>query len=95
MNGPAADKLRPHPDVVSQRLGDSGVLIDLRTGRMFELNSTGIRVWELVSEGCSAGDLAPRLQQEFTGDPDRLRAEVTALVDELAREGLLYAERRD
>ena len=89
MNEPAADRLRPHPDVVSQRLGDSGVLIDLRTGRMFELNATGLRVWELVNDGCPAADLADRLRQEFTGDPDRLRDEVTALVDELVPQGRL------
>lgn len=94
MNGPAADRLRPHPDVVSQRLGESGVLIDLRTGRMFELNATGLRVWELVNEGCPAGQMLHRLGDEFTGDPDRLRDEVAALLDELVREGLLYAERR-
>lgn len=90
-----AVRLRPEPDVVSQRLGDAGVLIDMRSGRMFELNGTGVRVWELVGEGCSPESTLTRLQQEFAGDPDRLRAEVNELLDQLVREGLLHAERRD
>jgi hypothetical protein len=90
----AAARLRPHKDVVSQRLGEAGVLIDMRSGRMFELNVTGIRIWELVGEGCSPDDAAARLLQEFAGDPLELRAEVGALVEELVREGLLDAEHR-
>jgi len=90
----AGGRLRPHEDVVSQRLGDAGVLIDMRTGRMFELNVTGVRVWELVVEGCSPAETVPRLLQEFSGDADVLRAEVTALIEELVSEGLLHAEPR-
>jgi hypothetical protein len=90
----AAARLRPHQDVVSQRLGDAAVLIDMRTGRMFELNVTGVRIWELVADGYSPAEAVPRLLEEFSGDPDVLRAEVTALVEELVREGLLHAEPR-
>jgi Coenzyme PQQ synthesis protein D (PqqD) len=86
--------LRVHPDVISQRLGDSGVLVNVRTGRMFELNVTGIRVWELVSSGCAAEHMVRRLTEEFTGDEADVRAETAALIDELVREGLLHAEPR-
>ena len=88
----AGRRLRPHEDVVSQRLGDAGVLIDMRTGRMFELNVTGVRIWELVVEGCSPDDAVLRLLQEFSAAPDVLRAEVTALIEKLVSEGLLHAE---
>ena len=88
----AAARLRPHTDVVSQRLGDAGVLIDMRTGRMFELNVTGIRIWELAVEGCSLDETVSRLQQEFAADAQQMRSEASELVDELVREGLLHAE---
>lgn len=88
----AAARLRAPSDVVSQRLGDAGVLIDMRSGRMFELNATGIRVWELVTEGCSTAEAASRLEQEFAATPAALHAEVAGLVDALVREGLLSVE---
>jgi hypothetical protein len=86
--------LRPHGDVVSQRLGDGGVLIDLRSGRIFELNTTGMRVWELITEGCATEALDARLLSEFATDSGRLHAEVRALLDDLRQEGLLNAEPR-
>jgi hypothetical protein len=87
--------LQVHPDVVSQRLGDSGVLVNVRTGRMFELNVTGVRVWELISGGCSPDEMVQRLTEEFTANEADVRAETAALIDELVREGLLHAEPRD
>ena len=88
----AAAKLRAVADVVSQRLGDAGVLIDMRTGRMFELNASGIRIWELVTEGLSPQAVVSRLQHEFESTPADLEVEVRALVHDLVREGLLDVE---
>lgn len=90
----AAARLRAASDVVSQRLGDAGVLIDMRTGRMFELNASGIRIWELVTAGLSPQAVVSRLQHEFESTPADLEVEVRALVDDLVREGLLDAESR-
>ena len=59
---------------------------------MFELNVTGIRIWELTVEGCSLDETVARLQQEFAADPQQVRSEASGLVDELVREGLLHAE---
>ena len=39
------------PEVISKRLGETSVLVDVRTTRIFELNRTGTRVWELLPEG--------------------------------------------
>jgi hypothetical protein len=85
------DVLRQDPQAVSSRLGDAGVLVNLRTNRIFELNATGFRVWELIGEGLDLAAVERRLSEEFSVDPDRLRAEVTDLVAALVREGLLDA----
>ena len=39
---------RPRADVVARRMGRTGVLVDLRSSRIFELNNTAARVWELL-----------------------------------------------
>ena len=82
-------RLRPSPHVVSSRLGDAGVLVHLETNRIFEVNATGLRIWELAGEGQTLAAIEQTLQEEFDVAPDRLRVEIAALVDELAREGLL------
>ena len=86
--------LRQSPDVVSNRLGEGGVVVNLRTNRIFELNPTGMRAWELMAECHRMQDIARRLQDEFAGDPDLVFAELQQLVADLAREGLIDAEPR-
>jgi hypothetical protein len=70
-------------------LGDAGVLVHLQTNRIFELNATGVRIWELLGEGRGLGEIEGILQGEYAADRGELRAELLALIKELAREGLV------
>jgi len=88
---PGPDRPRQNAQVVSSKLGDAGVLVHLRTNRIFELNATGFRVWELIGEGLDLAAVDERLRQEFAVDPERLRTEVRDLVAALLGEGLLDA----
>lgn len=88
---PQFQGLRPSEHVVSSRLGDAGVLVHLKTNQIFELNTTGVRIWELIGEGCDVEAVIGRLGLEFDVDRNQLRREVTELVTALRREGLLYA----
>ncbi len=81
--------LRHSPDVVSSRLGDGGVLVNLRTNRILELNVTGIRAWELIGAGHPVAEIARRLGEEFDVTPDEVQTELARLVGDLTREGLL------
>lgn len=84
-----SSRVRQSPDVVSSRLGDAGVLVHLQTNRIFEVNATGLRIWELIGEGRTLAEIQEVLQSEFDVEPERLRQEFLALVTELAREGLV------
>jgi hypothetical protein len=83
--------LRQSPDVVSSRLGDAGVLVNLRTNRILELNATGIRIWELIGEGQVVSGIERQLLEEFDVAPEQLQAELSRLVADLVREGLVDA----
>jgi hypothetical protein len=96
---PSSDREQPSPgflrqgrDTVSNRLGDGGVVVNLRTNRIFELNATGMRAWELMGEGHTRGEIERQLEQEFVVDPARVRVEFAALIADLAREGLVDAD---
>jgi len=82
-------RIKPSTKVVSSRLGEVGVLVHLETNRIFELNATGVRIWELAGEGRTLGEIEATLQREFEVTPERLRTELLALVAELAREGMV------
>jgi hypothetical protein len=81
--------LRPSADVVARQLGDSAVLIRLTTNRIYELNPTGARIWELVGSGADVGSILATLTEEFDGSPDTIRSEAEDLVRDLLAEGLL------
>lgn len=80
---------RPSPDVVARRLDRAGVLVHLPTSRIFELNETGIRVWELLAKGSTIAEIADRLVREFDVDSGRAEREVSELVGQLRDEGFV------
>ena len=79
--------LQPSKDVVSRRLGDATVLVHLPTNRIFELNDTGARIWDLIAEG--RDDVAAVLTAEFPVDRAAADAAVENLVAQLRAERLL------
>ncbi|HUS13544.1 MAG TPA: PqqD family protein [Chloroflexia bacterium] len=80
---------RPHPDVVAQRMGDRVVLVHLRNNRIYELNRTGARYWELLAGGSSPQAIHSQLAAEFAVDSVTLAAEMDGLRNALAAGGLL------
>jgi Coenzyme PQQ synthesis protein D (PqqD) len=86
------ETLRPQPDVVSRRLDDRTVLVNLRTNRIFELNRTGARFWELLGEGSSESQIVEGLLAEFDVPQDQLEREVRELTSQLLDEGLISSD---
>ena len=80
---------RPSRDVIGQRLGDEFVLIHLRTNRMYELNHTAARIWELLDNGCDRSGIESRLLDEFDAHGSDIAADVGALLSHLESEKLV------
>jgi hypothetical protein len=78
-----------NPDVEFRRLGERMVLVHLATKEVFELNSTGARVWELLGEGARKGEILERLKNEFEVGPQQLQHDVDDLLRELKSAGLI------
>jgi len=83
--------MRPSPDVVSRRIADDLVLVHLQTNRIYALNRTGARLWELLASGRTLDDARAALLAEFDVGPAELERELEALLERLAGEGLLVA----
>ena len=79
----------PSEDVVAEQTGDHMVLVHMQSNRIFELNRTGARVWELLKEGEDEEGIVDRMREEFEVGEDQLRGEVRRVVRQLAQEKLV------
>jgi hypothetical protein len=77
------------PDVVARRLADEVVLVHLQTNRIYTLNATAARFWELLQDGLDLAAITRRLGREFDVEQSRLEAEITELVGRLSAERLV------
>jgi hypothetical protein len=84
---------KPHPDVVWRRVGDETVVVNLKTNRIYSLNHTGARLWELISAGHDREAAEAALLTEFDVDEGELRREVAAALEQLAKAGLIVEGR--
>jgi hypothetical protein len=61
----------------------------LRSNRIFELNASGFRIWELIGQGVDLAAVERTLLDEFSVPQEQLRRELDELVGALLGEGLL------
>jgi hypothetical protein len=80
---------RPASQVLARRLPGGTVLVDLESNRIFELNETGARIWDCVSEGLDQTEVLRRLVDEFEVEADRAARELEELLTALAGAGLI------
>jgi hypothetical protein len=81
--------LRRSPNVIDKRLDDTVVLVDIGTNRIFELNETAARVWELVGQGLDRVGILRRLVEEFDVEEGQAVDEVHNVLTRFKNEGLL------
>ena len=86
---------RCSPNLVGRRLDDNYFLVHLVTNRIYELNATAARVWELLDEGLDRDEIDQRLTAEYDAEPQRVTHEVDALVGQLRAAGLIDDPRVD
>jgi hypothetical protein len=88
-NGTEGLRFRASPHTVAQRVGDEVVLVHVETDKIFVLNRTGARLWELLASGLERSDIERQLLQEFDVGVEQLVREVDALVASLQDERLI------
>src|SRR6516165_12572539 len=75
--------------VLVRHLDGESVLLNLETERYFGLDSTGTRMWELVTTSPTIELGYAKLVEEFDVEPDVLRSHLADLLKELKDNGLL------
>lgn len=77
------------PRVLAQQAQDEVILLSLDDGAYFTLNEVGSRVWELCDGSHTTAQIVDVICAEFDAPVDVVTADVLAVVQDLASEGLV------
>lgn len=81
--------MRASPDVLETRVGDEIVLVDLKTDRIYSLNGTAARIWELISSDRDRAGVERCMMAEFDVAATELAEAIDDIVGTMTRNGLL------
>jgi hypothetical protein len=77
------------PEVMARTVGDETVILDLASATYFGLDPVGARIWELMGEGKTLGEICELMLVEYEVARDVLEADTLRLAQELADQGLI------
>jgi hypothetical protein len=86
---PDTRRLAVPDNVVIQAVGDEMVLLDAGTGAHYGLDAVGAGIFNAVTATESVPAACDVLLARYDAEPERLRADVDALVEKLTGLGLL------
>jgi hypothetical protein len=82
-------RVQRKPGIPWKRLEAEAVILDLESGDYFELDELGCRIWEALDGELTLAAHAQSIAREYEADPELVRSDVMAFVDELFSRGLV------
>ena len=82
------DRVFVKPNVIFRALGPESVILNLDSGVYFGLDEIGTRIWQLLEQQDVRG-VCDALRADYDVTPERVEADVMALIDRLAAKGLV------
>ena len=83
-------KAVPHPDVICTALNNGeSVLLHLNTHTYFSLNETGSRIWSLMGDGLTLGEIGQTIEATYDVSADRAQSCVLELATALREQDLI------
>ena len=95
MTIPFAGRAQVPADVLVSELGGESVILNLKTESYFGLDEVGARMWAVVTAAESIQAGYETLTGEYDVEPERLRADLAALLEQLVEQGLLVVTSAD
>ena len=77
------------PDVLVQELEGEAVLLNVKNGQYYGLDTVGTRMWTVLTSSGSLQESCGTLLAEYDVDENRLKSDVGRLVENLVEHGLL------
>jgi hypothetical protein len=76
-------------DQVSCDLSTEAVLLNLKSGVYFGLNTVGKNIWKLIQEPRTLEEIREVLLEEYDVEPKRCEKDILELLQELSTHGLI------
>ena len=76
-------------DVMSSPVDDELVMIDIEQGAYYSLDRVGADIWNRLAAPLAMADLCAQLMQQYDVDQATCEADVLAVLNEMAEDGLL------
>jgi hypothetical protein len=76
-------------ELVSSDLDGETVLLSIETGKYYNMDPIGSRIWELIKDPMSVSQLIDILLDEFNVDREQCEKEVLAFLNKLAEDHLI------
>jgi hypothetical protein len=89
MSFTAASRVVVSDEQVFTTLGGEAVILGLRDGVYYGLDSVGARIWELLAEPRRVSDLVATIVSEFDVTAEQCERDVIALLDDLSARSLV------
>jgi hypothetical protein len=83
------DKPTIPAQVMARQVGDETVILDLGSGTYFGLDPVGARIWQLIGEGKTLGEICDTMLDEYEVTREALQRDVFDLVDKLLEQKLI------
>lgn len=72
-------------------MNGSAVMMDIMTGKYYNLGEIGGRIWELLEEPMTVSSLVEKLTAEYDVSAEQCRSDVAPFLDKLLERGLLVS----
>ena len=83
------DKPTIPTQVMARQVGDETVILDLGSGTYFGLDPVGARIWQLIGEGKTLGEICDTMLDEYDVAREALERDVVELADKLLEQKLI------
>ena len=83
---------KKNPSLVCTEFDDGAILLDLHTKYYYNLNATGLSIWNLLSGLSTVSEIAEKLGEEYEVDKGRALESVKRLMAKLCDEGLVSTQ---
>jgi hypothetical protein len=77
------------PEQVSCPLGEESAILNLKNTVYYGLNPVGARVWNLLQQARTVGELRDTLLDEYEVDAGRCETDLLELLEKMRSEGLI------
>lgn len=76
-------------DIFTGQIDDELVMVSINSGSYFVLNSTALRIWELLDAPLSISEICDKLINEYDIDPHACQTEVVKFVEILEEKQII------